>query len=202
MLLLLWVVVVICTRVTFARRTASSQWIPKTIPFWDTLGTTIFISTSFSWWDCALQLWRANTLLQPFPVSHYNQAVWCLVIWTISSAYLGAIHEFEVRAVHVPGVSNCYADLLSRWDSCDIAGRNQSLAYAQHANLNAVPVPDDLFQFDNDFWSSLLSFSAFCFPEPRRLRRDLKRSQRSAYSCGTYSIYELNLSFLFVLFLF
>ena len=28
--------------------------------------------------------------------------------------YLAAIHEFEVRAVHVPGVSNCYADLLSR----------------------------------------------------------------------------------------
>ena len=38
---------------------------------------------------------------------------------------LAAIHEFEVLAVHVPGVSNCYADLLSRWDSCDIAGRNQ-----------------------------------------------------------------------------
>ena len=64
--------------------------------------------------------------------------------------YFAAIHEFEVRAVHVPGVSNCYADLLSRWDSCDIAGRNL-LAHAQHANLHAVPVPDDLFKFDNDF---------------------------------------------------
>ena len=61
---------------------------------------------------------------------------------------LAAIHEFEVLAVHVPGVSNCYADLLSRWDSCDIAGRNQFLAHAQHANLHAVPVHDDLFQFE------------------------------------------------------
>ena len=26
--------------------------------------------------------------------------------------YLAAIHKFEVRAVYVPGVSNCYADLL------------------------------------------------------------------------------------------
>jgi len=34
----------------------------------------------------------------------------------------------------------------------------QFLAHAQHANLHAVPVPDDLFQFDNHFWSSLLSF--------------------------------------------
>ena len=74
---------------------------------------------------------------------------------------LAAIHEFEVRAVHVPGVSNCYTGLLSRWDSCDIDGRNQFLAHAQHANLHDVPVHDVLFQFDNDFWSSLLSFSAF-----------------------------------------
>ena len=65
--------------------------------------------------------------------------------------YLAAIHEFEVRAVHVPGVSNCYADLLSRWDSCDLAGRKQFLAHAQHANLHAVPVPACLFQFDNHF---------------------------------------------------
>ena len=75
--------------------------------------------------------------------------------------YLAAIHEFEVRAVHVPGVLNCYADLLSRRDSCDIVERNQFLAHAQHANLHAVPVHDDLFQFDSDFWSSFLSFSAF-----------------------------------------
>ena len=65
--------------------------------------------------------------------------------------YLVVIHEFEVRAVHVPGVSNCYADLFSRWDSCDLAGQKQFSAHAQHANLHAVPVPDCLFQFDNHF---------------------------------------------------
>ena len=62
--------------------------------------------------------------------------------------YLAAIHQFQVRAVHVPGVSNCYADLLSHWDSCDLAGRNQLLA---HAKLHAVSVPNDMFQFDNHF---------------------------------------------------
>ena len=72
--------------------------------------------------------------------------------------YLAAIHEFEVRTVHVPGVSNCYADLLSSWDS-DLAGQKQFLAHTQHANLRAVPVPDCLFlQFDNHFCSNLLSF--------------------------------------------
>lgn len=65
--------------------------------------------------------------------------------------YLAAIHEFEIRAVHVPGVSNCYADILSRWDSNNLAGRTEFLAHAQHVNLQAVPVPDDMFQFDNDF---------------------------------------------------
>ena len=38
--------------------------------------------------------------------------------------YLAAIHELEVRAGHVPGVSNYYTDLLSRWDSCDLGGQN------------------------------------------------------------------------------
>ena len=65
--------------------------------------------------------------------------------------YLAAIHEFKIRAVHVPGVSNCYADILSRWDSNNLAGRTEFLAHAQHVNLQAVPVPDDMFQFDNDF---------------------------------------------------
>lgn len=65
--------------------------------------------------------------------------------------YLAAIHEFEIRPVHVPGVSNCYADILSRWDSNNLAGRTEFLAHAQHVNLQAVPVPDDMFQFDNDF---------------------------------------------------
>ena len=65
--------------------------------------------------------------------------------------YLAAIHEFEIRAVHVPGVSNRYADILSRWDSNNLAGRTEFLAHAQHVNLQAVSVPDDMFRFDNDF---------------------------------------------------
>ena len=65
--------------------------------------------------------------------------------------YLAAIHEFEIRAVHVPGVSNRYADILSRLYSNNLAGRTEFLAHARHVNLQAVPVPDDMFRFDNDF---------------------------------------------------
>ena len=36
-------------------------------------------------------------------------------------------------------------------------------------------------------WFLIQSSFVFGFPELRRLRRDLKRFQRSAYSCGTYS---------------
>lgn len=72
--------------------------------------------------------------------------------------YLAAIHEFEICAFHVPGVSNCYADILSRWDSNDIAGKTKFFAHAQHVNVQAVPVPDDMFQFDNHLLPSLLSF--------------------------------------------
>ena len=41
----------------------------------------IFVSTPFSRWDCGLQLWRVNALLQPLPGSHHNKTVWCLIIY-------------------------------------------------------------------------------------------------------------------------
>ena len=59
----------------------------KDYPFIGYIWDNHFISTPFSRWDCALQLWRANALLQPLPGSHHNKAVWCLIIWTISSAF-------------------------------------------------------------------------------------------------------------------
>ena len=40
--------------------------------------------------------------------------------------YFAAIYEFEVRAVHVPRVSNHFADLLSRWDSCLLSAKEES----------------------------------------------------------------------------
>ena len=41
--------------------------------------------------------------------------------------YNAATHEFEVCAVHIPGVSNPFADLLSRWDSCSSSAKAQFL---------------------------------------------------------------------------
>ena len=41
--------------------------------------------------------------------------------------YFTAIHGFDVCAVHIPGVSNHFADLLSRWDSCSLSAKGTIL---------------------------------------------------------------------------
>lgn len=65
--------------------------------------------------------------------------------------YFAAIYEFEIRAVHVPGVSNHLADLLSRWDSCSLSAKEQFLQRAQRVHCQEVPVPDALFRFYGTF---------------------------------------------------
>jgi len=62
-----------------------------------------------------------------------------------------AIREFEIRAVHVPGFSNRYADVISRWESIEPARHNDFLEHARHAKLQDVYVHDDMFHFDNLF---------------------------------------------------
>ena len=71
----------------------------KDYPFIVYIWDNHFISTPFSRWDCALQLWRANALLQPLPGLHHNKAVWCLTIWTISSAFPSYDRSIEARIV-------------------------------------------------------------------------------------------------------
>ena len=65
--------------------------------------------------------------------------------------YFAALHEFEVCAVHIPGVSNHFADLLSRRDSCSLAAKAQFLQRVQRNHLQEVPVPDGMFQFHGTF---------------------------------------------------
>ena len=65
--------------------------------------------------------------------------------------YFAALYEFEVRAVHVPGVSNHLADLLSRWDSCSISAKEQFLQRVQRDHCQDVPVPDAMFRFYGNF---------------------------------------------------
>ena len=65
--------------------------------------------------------------------------------------YIAAIYEFEVRAVHVPGVFNKLADVLSRWDSCSFSAKEQFLQRAQHDHCHEVPVPDALFRLYGTF---------------------------------------------------
>ena len=65
--------------------------------------------------------------------------------------YFAAIHEFEVCAVHIPGVSNYFADLLSRWDSCSLSAKVQFLQRVQRDHWQEVPVPDAMFRFYGTF---------------------------------------------------
>ena len=60
-----------------------------------------------------------------------------------------ALYEFEVCAVQVPGVSNHFADLLSRWDS--LSAKEQFLQRVQRDHWQDVPVPDALFRFYGNF---------------------------------------------------
>jgi len=65
--------------------------------------------------------------------------------------YLSAVHEFELRAVHIPGLTNTDADLLSRWDSCSASGRDKFLQRASRDSLMDVPVTADMFHLDDCF---------------------------------------------------
>ena len=66
--------------------------------------------------------------------------------------YFAAIYEFEVCAVHSPGVSNHFADLLSRWDLCSLsAAKEQFLQRDQRDHWQEVAVSDALFRFYGTF---------------------------------------------------
>ena len=65
--------------------------------------------------------------------------------------HFAALHEFEVCAVHISGVSNHFADLLSRWDSCYLSAKAQFLQRVQHDHWQEVPVPDGMFRFHGTF---------------------------------------------------
>ena len=64
--------------------------------------------------------------------------------------FLAAKLEFEVRAVHLPGVQNRLPDLLSRWE---LGGNHRKKFYARTAHLHTVPctVAPEYFQFSHDW---------------------------------------------------
>ena len=63
-------------------------------------------------------------------------------------SYFAALHEFEVCCVHIPSVSNHFANLLSRWDSYSLSAKAQFL---QHDHWQEVPIPDGIFRFHGTF---------------------------------------------------
>ena len=61
--------------------------------------------------------------------------------------FLAALHEFELRAVHLPGVLNSDADVLSQWHAHSLA-KKQFLFRVKRENLVDVPVPVSFFKLD------------------------------------------------------
>ena len=64
--------------------------------------------------------------------------------------FLAATHEFEIRAVHLPGVLNSEADVLWRWNVPSCA-KDQFLHRVPRDQLIAVSVPIAFFQLDSPF---------------------------------------------------
>ena len=61
-------------------------------------------------------------------------------------AFLSMLHNFEVRAQHIPGASNTIPDLLSHWDLVDAAHQQfQALNHDRH--LTRTHVDAQWFQF-------------------------------------------------------
>lgn len=61
---------------------------------------------------------------------------------------LASIHEFEIRAVHLPGVTNRIPDFLSRWDLSPAMQEKFRVATA-HLSMVESFVPLQYFQFDH-----------------------------------------------------
>lgn len=110
----------------------------------------------------ALKLWGAHWPGLPISVRCDNEAAVTVVNTGRSRnpfmnsclreiCYFAALHEFEVCAVHIPGVSNHFADLLSRWDSCSLSAKAQFLQRIQRDHWQEVPVPDEMFWFHGTF---------------------------------------------------
>ena len=59
--------------------------------------------------------------------------------------YVAAVHEFEVRGVHIPGITNRLPDLLSRWDV--VGNRVRFAELTKGEKVDFVSVSDKLFRF-------------------------------------------------------
>jgi hypothetical protein len=64
--------------------------------------------------------------------------------------FVAAIHEFEMRAVHIAGVDNRLCDLLSRWDN-DLYYREEFNRLSCGRGWKEAIVPSDLFSFSHDW---------------------------------------------------
>ena len=63
-------------------------------------------------------------------------------------AFLAAIHEFQIKAVHLSSCSNRVADILSRWES-KLCHRDQFFELTKEFVLEECVVSDSMFNFEN-----------------------------------------------------
>ena len=100
--------------------------------------------------------------------------------------FLAATHEFEIRAVHLHGILNREADVLSRRNVTSRT-KEQYLQRVQRDQLIVVSEPINFFQLDSPFLRIVLFVFIVDLVALSVLRKDLKYMLRSTYSAGTFS---------------
>ena len=87
-----------------------------------------------TWWQC-LPLTQAGKSKDPF-----------INLGLHDIAFLSAMHNFEVRAHHIPRVSNTIPDLLSQWELSD-AAQEQFHTLNHDNHLTRTHIDAQWFQF-------------------------------------------------------
>jgi hypothetical protein len=70
----------------------------------------------------------------------------CLQCCLREICFLAAVHEFEIRAVHIACIDNCLADMLSRWH-LDIIYAKTFFESTNNMDLEEIASSTDVFQF-------------------------------------------------------
>ena len=86
---------------------------------------------------------------------------------------MAAIHEFQVKLVHLDSKSNRLSDLLSRWD-LDPSNRVKFFEAARDFELSEYRVP-----------CQILGNTYFSDKQLADLKKDLNTSRKNAYAVGT-----------------
>jgi hypothetical protein len=101
----------------------------------------------------------------------------CLQCCLREICFLAAVHEFEIRAVHIAGIDNCLADMLSRWH-LDIIYAKNFFESTNNMHLEEITINGRL----SVHTQVVIYLSDLQIKE---LEKDVKNSTLSAFAVGT-----------------